>query len=226
MMGLVVCCGMARSGGTKQYQLTVAVAKRYNLGIPREFGIHYTPGENAVVKFEEFKEKYYVPVKQGRARAIGIYRDPRDVVTSLIEWRRRQGKPYTFESRLWHRVFDRWQNWEPLCSHVARYEDCHPFNWAAEVVEIGRVFGVDIGPDEAREIAATWNVRRNIERQEAQGAWFNGETMLTQTHISPDRGRSRWRERLTPEQAREIEEYLGAEWMDGHGYRLLDSARE
>lgn len=225
---LVVCCGMGRSGGTQQYQLTMEIFKRYELGEIREFGLHYAKGEDALVKSEWFSEKYeryVVPVLEGKGKAIGIYRDPRDVITSLLEWRGRQEKEYKFEDGLWHRIFDRWNGWEPICSHVARYEDVHPDNWAKEVAEIGQVLGVKIDDKEAHNIAATWSIDNNIDRQAEQTSWFHGPTMLTKKHISRDRGRSRWRERLTTEQVYEIEEYLGKDWMEAHGYSLLDSTR-
>ena len=177
-------------------------------------------------------EKGYVAVKREEpvgwavdmvitdvALAVGIYRDPRDVYCSLIEFRRKQkkltGKEQTplinlIDALLW------WKTWEPLAAYVTQYEGV---DWAQEARNIGTLLGVEV--DDAEDIAAHWSLEKNLERVRGMDQWLESAGhMLTRAHIGRNRGRSTWRETLTVDQAWLVERMAGKRWMEEHGYEL------
>ena len=234
----IVCCGMSRSAGTAQYQMTRALVERHGLGGGDGFGMHYYPGKRpdkwVVVKVERAMPKWLEAVRDGRGVALGIYRDPRDVAASLMEFRRRQAE-------LWPRAEERdgtfgdilpdlcdalewWKEWEPLCSYMVPYEMA-VMNWPREVVHMAAALGIETDGMEAIEIAADWCVQRNAQRCEEQKQWISSnDTMLTRAHVGTRMGAiGRWREDLSDAAARLVEQIAGRDWMQAHGYSLLDS---
>ena len=234
----IVCCGMSRSAGTAQYQMVKALVERHDLGRGVGFGIHFDPDkrtkETLVVKVERAMPKWMRAVEQNRAIALGIYRDPRDVAASLMEFRARQ-------SELWPRAEDRdgtfgdilvdlcdavawWKAWEPLCSYMVPYEMA-VMNWPREIVQMAGVLGIETTGSEAMEIAAEWCVYRNAQRCDEQVQWIDsGNTMLTRAHVGRRMGTiGRWRDELGGAAARLVEQIAGRDWMQEHGYSLLDS---
>lgn len=234
----IVCCGMSRSAGTAQYQMVKDLVERHELGGGDGFGMHHypgkRPGELVVVKIERASSKWMKAVQEGRGVALGIYRDPRDVAVSLMEfrgrqaelWPRKQGNGSTFGDILPDLcdAVEWWQAWEPLCSYMVPYEMA-VMNWPREVVQIATVLGIEIDGMEAMDIAARWCIYRNVQRCEEQERWISSnDTMLTQAHIGHRMGViGRWRHELSKAQARLVELVAGEDWMEAHGYSLLDS---
>lgn len=208
-----------------QYQIAKEIAESHviakGMGHASGFKFEY----NAIIKKEPSHEWALQMVKDKKAQAIGIYRDPRDVVVSLMKFKEAKGKKSLFDkiSWLWHHAIEWWKEWEPLCEHVARYESVHPDGWYWEAIQISKVLVISITPSEAKLIAAKWSLERNVQRQQENRSWFDTHTMLVKSHISDTRGESTWRTVLAPDQVREIEAFVGADWMEAHGYSLLDS---
>jgi len=218
---------MSRSGGTAQYQIATEIVETYALGSGAAHGPIEDRGTtpSVVVKKEPAHEWAIDMVKNGRAIAIGIYRDPRDVTVSLMKFLKARGKgDHTFaRSRWsWENAILWWKKWEPLCAHVARYEDVHPGGWGKEAEEIASVIGIELEDGEAERIARKWCLERNKIRQGQNVQWLERRTMLVRAHVSETLGESVWRDVLTKEQAMQVEDFAGAKWMEEHGYSLLD----
>ena len=231
----VVCCGMGRSGGTAQYQMVKALVERKGLGKGDGFGIHYDsaqrPAHWVVVK-SEYATKWMEPVKRGYGVAIGIYRDPRDVAASMMEFRRRKGelgfreRGWTFDQHIipgFQEVMDRWRAWESVVAYAVAYEQAIQ-EWPYVVMQMAQVLGIEILPGEAIDIASEWCIQRNAARCDGMEQWIDSnDTMLTKAHVGERRGMvGRWKHDLTTEQAAQIEDIAGKGWMVGHGYSLLD----
>lgn len=221
---IIFCCGMSRSGSTVQYQITKEIAESHVLSVGMGFGIGFK-GEDAVIKTEPPKQHLIRLVEEDVAIAIGIYRDPRDVAASLMKWREKKGKDGSFEgvTEEWQNAIIWWNAWEPLCSYRSKYENVHPDKWYLEVLGIADILGVKMNVTEARLIAKKWSIKRNLARQEKQSRWMDFGTMLTEAHVSDTMGMSVWRDVLTDEQAHQVIEFAGEDWMKEHGYSILDS---
>lgn len=233
----VFCCGMARSGGTLQYQLTKELVERKNLG--RGGGeVHYAspriPDRSGfiVVKTEPCQDWKASSVRNGAAKAVNIYRDCRDVVVSLMRFFRLQREwiPNHFRSPEFGAItagdhivaLDHQTQWEELPGiYSSKYEDVWPDRWHEEVMRIAEYLGIKVSEEEAREIAAEYSVVKNIERMaKIDGWWQPRRTLLTREHISPLRGKPGiWKDVLTQEQVMVVERIAG-DWLVSHGYEL------
>jgi len=218
-MKVLFCCGMSRSEGTHQYQIAAEVVSRLGIGKGVGFGtnLHKSlDGEGWVVCKKEKPESWMV---DAATMAIGIYRDPRDVVCSFMRWRGEQGKYDNFEDALEEtiRAVLWFMQWEPLCDYVSYYE---LFNAAYEARIISSLFGKRLSINDAKEIAELYTIEKNRETMNylrAEGHWMDPHSMLTAAHIGSEGGRSVWREVLTESQVDQIEYELGF-WMETHGY--------
>lgn len=233
----IVCCGMSRSGGTAQYQMVNELVERHRGGKAGGFGIHYLPEHRPnqwiTVKVERAAQQWIRAVRDGRGIALGIYRDPRDVAASLMEFRKNQAALGYAKHRdgsfgdVLEDICDAmewWKAWEKLVTYAIAYETASK-NWPAAVVSMAMALGIKIDGAEAIDIATNWCVQRNEERCAGMDVWMGGKrTMLTRGHIGKNRGMiGRWQHELLDEQVRLVEQIAGREWMVSHGYRLLDS---
>ena len=223
-MKVMICCGMGRSGGTRQYQIAAEVVSQ--LGLGRGIGFGTTLGQGVNVQ-----ETGWVVCKRERPEAwmpamcdlaIGVYRDPRDVVCSFMRWRGDQGRYDDFDSALEETItaVNWFSMWESVCNYRVRYEE---FDSELEAYSIAALLGARLPKGAGRDIAVMYSVDENIMAQERireQGDWMNPNVMLTAAHIGPDRGKSVWKEKLTAAQIEQVQHELGF-WMEVHGYRCL-----
>lgn len=233
----VFCCGMSRSGGTLQYQLTKELVERKGLG--KGGGeVHYATSIESsgsgfvVVKTEPCQDWKAAAVRTGAAKAVNIYRDCRDVVVSLMrffrlqrEWIPKHPRSPKFDAITadCHIIaLDNQVKWESLPGiHSSRYEDFWPDKWHEEVMRIAEHLNISISEKEAKEIAAEYSVVKNIERMaKVDGWWQPRRTLLTRGHISSRQGEpGTWKNVLTPEQVMIVERIAG-DWLVSHGYEL------
>jgi hypothetical protein len=230
----IYCVGMSRSGGTLQYLITKSIVESAGIGKGVGFGTGAGGSHRGtlVMKVEEAKDWAVENVMAGRADAIGIFRDPRDVAASLMEFREAKeefdGKPQqnwlndTVSALKWQKT------WEAIPGvYMARYES-HRGDWGRMACDIGYHLGVSLSYEEGCAIADEWSIPRMAERIEEIKAheelWLGKEWLLTRAHLGKHRGQAgRWERDLSREEARMVETLAGKEWMAAHGYRVLDS---
>lgn len=220
-MKVLFCAGMSRSGGTRQYQIAAEVVKHLQLGRGAGFGQGLPDGkfdkEDGWLVCKREMPEYWMP---GMCElAIGIHRDPRDVVCSFMRWRGEQGRYDDFDSALEETItaVNWFAQWETIYNYIARYEG---FNAAEEAQKIASLLGHRLPDKEAQKIAGMYTAEENIKRQEhikSQGQWMNPSIMLTAAHVGSGHGRSVWRETLTDLQVKRVQIELGF-WMETHGY--------
>jgi len=233
----VFCCGIARSGGTLQYQLTKELVERKGLGkgggqIHFASPIASSGNEFVVVKTEPCQDWKAAAVRTGAAKAVNIYRDCRDVVASLMRFYglQREWIPNHQRSPKFNAItadgcivaLDYQMEWESLLGiHSSRYEDVWPDSWHEEVVRIAEYLGIKVSGEEAREIAAEYSIVKNLKRMaEIDGWWQPHRTLLTRGHISPRQGEpGTWKDVLTLEQVMIVERIAG-DWLVSHSYDL------
>lgn len=220
-MRLLMCCGMSRSGGTLQYQIAEDVVSRLELGKGIGLGMGLDGGAYEAERGWFVCKREPPHLKHMADIAISIYRDPRDVVCSFMRWRGEQGRRGDFVAALKETIaaVEWFTEWEPICSHVARYEE---FDAAEESKIIAGLLERELNDDTAQTIANLYTVDKNLETIEdikAEGGWMHPILMLTAAHIGSHRGASVWRDTLTFNQL-ELVEYLLGEWMQEHEYQL------
>jgi len=232
---IVVCAGMARSAGTLQYQIVDSILREVGAGRGIGHGTNLMKhGGDSLLAFKSEEPREWITdmVKEGKIDIVGIYRDPRDVGASLIEWETAREK-ITGKTNDW--VDDigfaiAWQKiWESYPgSYMARYESLYG-RWGRMVMDIADHLGFILTSRQCEQIAHEWcfshqEMRTNEMREE--GRWFSMRWLLTQAHIGKEQGKiGRWKNELGPGEVRLVELMAGKEWMANHGYRVLDSKR-
>jgi hypothetical protein len=184
------------------------------------------------MKTEEAKPYLLNDVIEDRADVVGIFRDPRDVAASLMEFRAAE-KNYRSRrvSRDWKRetaLAIGWQNaWESMPNaYMTRYEN-HRGDWAMMVCEIGCHLGIPLSIEEGSAIAEEWTIPKTKDRIQQiidDDLWLGQEWLLTRAHIGAQKGKiGRWVRDLSRDEALYVEALAGKGWMASHGYRILDN---
>lgn len=221
---------MPRSGSTLHYQLISAIYECAGLGKGYGFAkieLLDLP-EVAVVKSEECKDWMLEAVENKQARAVGIYRDFRDIIVSLRDFYNRRAE-FRNTREVWsaqeiidreaQRILTDYYKWEKVCHYWSDYRFVIN-NTVAEIKQLCNYFDITLDTTEARKIARRFSLERNIVTTDNLDAWMKpDETMLTKAHISSYCGKSRWQDELSPDEIVQIEAMAG-EWLIKHGYNL------
>ena len=230
---IIFCCGLMRSGSTLQYKLTQTLVEKLDKGC----GLGWLPSiQNRDDAFhratETDRDSYYIVkihgynpdfgdlIMRDRARAIYVYRDMRDVVTSFMSW-----KKWSFD-----RVMrDKWiekvmrdsKNWESLEQiHISQYEVLMQ-NLEDEVLKIAHHLGLEIGKDLAKEVAEECSIdrqKKQTELMKSKQEKIDSQQILHQNHISSGKSQ-RWRQELSAAEVAYIEQ-KSSSWLLSHGYDL------
>jgi len=147
-------------------------------------------------------------LKEGRIRAIGTVRDPRDIVTSMMG---RAGSQWDFDQKVseelpkWLAQFTKWAQLGPGLSRIVRYEDMIP-NLGREVREIAKFLEIDLPEGMDFEIARRYTIKAQKERAER----FRGTGERDHPYLSVIPGivfgsAGQWQTWLSPAQAKKIE---------------------
>lgn len=221
---MIFCCGMPRSGGTLLYQIVKEVAELGDLGRGRGFAKEsYNSG---VVKADTCQPWMTERVISGQAVAFGCYRDLRDVIVSLRTFYSRRSREKTGRPKRWtvrdvldYRgdLLDVYYCWREVCDTWFRYEDDH---YPARVVDgVAFELAVSLSPNQKHDIIRKYSLEANRERIRGQKHWMDAGagSMLTKIHISPTKGKSTWREALSPDDLALVMEF-GGDWLREHGY--------
>ena len=176
--------GTYRTGSTTQYLLTEAIVERTLHGI----GIGYE-NEAKLKKFDKDEHGRYVVAKvfkylpetseqgrkfleEGRLKAVGTTRDPRDIVVSMRERSKDLGnadwsfqQTVTRDFPVWLDQFIKWTSLGRKLVLVTRFEDMI-LDLEREVRRIARHLAVGVSNELVREIASEFTLSAQKRRKE------------------------------------------------------------
>jgi len=232
----IFCGGMYRSASTLQYQIIAEILESRGLGtrigwakpehFPQVKKEHEQYKGYKIFKCHEFTPAITREFKEGNALGLYIYRDVRDVIVSFM-----QKKGFSFQRVMQGKRIEscirNYNSWTRQTGvYISRYEEV-VMDMEREVTEIAAFFKIPLELDEIIKIAEKLSLshqRERIERIKKEKSYMDlGSkkidpfTLLHTDHISDARV-NKWREYLTPQQARHIYE-LYQPWFEETGYK-------
>ena len=237
--------GMFRSGSTLQYQLVSELIERAGAGertewlMPEEFGplaerLGKAGDERRpmrVFKTHVCKHPMRERLRDGRALALRVHRDLRDVIVSGAQ---KAGiEPDAAYAREMTLGCLACENGWPDCPSVRSWSYARlTLDTAGVVSEMGEHLGVPCSPVVAEDLAASFGPMRQrarIERALAEGRmrqsvpgsdnWHADGDLLHANHLKDGRT-GKWRDGGLPEEALRVVEDLAGDWLLARGYEL------
>ena len=239
---IIFCCGMSRSGSTVQYQIVKQVMEATGVTFDlaglhphswsiRKIKAHYDKS-NIIMKSEQCHDWQIELLNQDRAIGIGIYRDYRDVVASLMKF---YGKRYEYfrdveRTGAFEEVIEqsgaqalRWQSaWEAQPNVTFfRYEDYWPQLGYGMPEQITNILSVKLNKLQLLDIGANTTIKSNLSRIDSMDEWIDtNDSLLTTAHISRRRGEpGSYVYVLDRDQRMQVEDIAG-DWLKDHGYEV------
>jgi hypothetical protein len=226
---------MRRAGSTLQYQIATELAKRKGMGD----GLGYIVAEDferlrdkhssdsclAIVKTHSFLPGADRLIREGKAKALYICRDIRDVLVSLMHM---EQVPFSHlrEQGMMYVLLKECSDWSHIPGiFTSRYEDVTR-DLPSEVNRIAKYLGISLAPGEAQGIADEFSLHRQKQRiksfdYEKLGkpvgqTCVNPQNLLHNTHIrSGENGQ--WTSVLTPSEVAVVE-HVARAWLREKGY--------
>lgn len=219
--------GMYRTGSTSHYLLIEGIIEE--LGLGQGIGYHTDERLNT---YERYNGQFVVckvfrPVceesqtgkvikQEGRVRAIGTIRDPRDIVASM----KKRGVNFSWENTMeewpkWMGWFLKWCSYGPDVTRVAKYEDFTK-DPVREALEIAKFLNIRLNLKQAQNVAQ----RATLEYQKELNEKAKEENRSAHPWLpsipGPAFGKSKnWPEVLTAQEKRDIEgkaRHIIAKW--------------
>lgn len=235
----VFVVGSYRTGSTTQFMLADELVQRSRTG--KGIGYHTEDrleehDRTASPGYIVCKVFKYLPetsahgarfLKEGRVRAIGTCRDPRDIMVSMNTRAKKQNDAsWNFQEvvvnqlPVWLRQFNQWADLGPELSMITKFEDM-TLNLFREVARISRFLGIEISRAEMGQIAKSHTVMSLNRRKSKYFATRNDgdrEHPTLPSIPSVEFGSSgHWRTWLSTAEIRLIEKHA-AFYMDRWGY--------
>ena len=239
----IFCCGMFRSGSTLQYGLASALVEKLGAGVRSRLlsKNDFSTLENAYKNFEGYivlKAHFITPamatlLDAGNAVSIGIYRDIRDVAVSMMRMWGLSFEELIIQQKL-EEAINGLDEWSQHSGHmVSRYEDLLE-NPNQEINRIASHLNLVCTEELALEIVDDHSIEKNKKRIEEiakqkekfgiEGAYWDPHFLLHSNHIFSG-GSGAWKEELTKEQVKLLEEKFGT-WLLGKGYSLSNNLQQ
>ena len=226
----IFCGGMPRSGSTLQFQLAASIVEAADAGrrlpwvSPGDLHSFLLPKADGIDVC-----KSHVPVKtiinrinDGRATALYVHRDLRDVIVSTM-FHQKVGFNELMTSATISDAVGWGKTWEALPGVlIQRYDDLIG-DMRQGVDEICEHINIDL-PEETKEQIVT---AHSIKRQQSRISDISIELgwdvteLLHRNHIGPGEGESLWRSILVDFQVKQIEDRYGG-WLVEHGYGMAN----
>lgn len=230
---LIFCCGLMRSGSTLQYQLTETLIQKLGRGsgygwLPSiknrdevfNRATETDPESYYIVKIHGYNPDFLRLIEQGKASAIYVYRDLRDVVTSFMSWQNTSFEGVIREKWI-EKVLTDSQNWEALNNiHISKYETAVN-NLYDEVLAIANHLSLDVRTEILQEVAEQCSLKKTQKRMQSltqKNQKSDNQNILHHNHIKSGMAQ-RYKKELAPTQIALIETKT-AVWMKSHGYEL------
>lgn len=173
---IVICAGMYRAASTWQYEVVADLIERHRGGSRLGYmtGVEFAAWERRggaassgwwVLKSHEGHPRFAAALRAGRARAVTSWRDPREVVESLLHKRRLDFDTMARRGMI-HQVLANDRFWRRPGVLGQSYEDvtAHPI---AAIREVAGFLGIEPAQSEAETLAAEYAPEANRARAEA-----------------------------------------------------------
>ena len=228
---IAICGGLMRTGSVAMYQIMGAIVLVKEAGhtpvLPHGIEAEYVDDNVAkwakgdgvtVIKLHRWRESLE-PVKD-RIKVVMTIRDMRDVVVSLMRFRRGN-----FQSSVHSAAFkgniEGQAEWEEKVPRenllTVRYEEFVPER-RETIYKVANHIGRRVSAVQAADIDRTWDMAANIERAK-KGYSSNHPEYMSERHIHNALS-GKWATELTPEQVQEIVDTAGPEWFLENDYEL------
>ena len=213
---IVICAGMYRAASTWQYEVVAELIERHRGGSRLGYmtGADFAAWERVprpgwwVLKSHEGHPRFVAALKAGRARAVTSWRDPREVVESLLHKRRLDFNTMARQGML-HQVRANDRFWRDRAGVLGQsYEDVTAYpilaiEWIADFlgIELARTeaetLAADTAPDANRARAAAIANRLRAAGvsldDSANAQWHDPRSLLHWNHLR-DGGSRGWSE--------------------------------
>lgn len=200
---IVYCCGMYRSSSTLQYQI---VAELLGDGIGHladELTEKEKSGEPLVGKVHPYTKERGKLIEEGKAKAVYIHRDIRDVAVSMM-YRAKMPFSLVIRNEYIERALKYYKGWTQHDIYITTYDKMMN-DTRGEILRHAKYLGVDVTDKKINELINKYSIRNQIKR-------YNANDDITPRIHS---GKSRWRKVLNPIQIAWIEG-IAYDWLKEH----------
>jgi hypothetical protein len=233
----VFCCGMRRSGSTLQYQIVKQIVEDAKVGkglgwVDSEQFDHLQTkyaGENGylVIKCHSYIENAKKLSSSGKAKAIYVHRDLRDVVVSTMV-KDKTSFWQVMRSGLIRTVMEEYTQWNSLNDiMVSKYENMIT-DLTQETLKISRYIGVELHNTLANKIAEQFTIDQQVQRiqnfeydkmgKRAGRNVFDPLTLLHENHIHSGK-LEQWKTALSSLEVGLVED-IACDWLIEKNYPI------
>ena len=236
----IFCCGMIRSGSTLQYQLTAEIVEK--LGNGKRLGFVNNESFKELQKKEDpekemlvVKSHYFLQganncIKEGRGKAVYVYRDVRDVVPSFMNVSGASFGASVFAMEKSLNEYKKWVNTEDIL--ISKYEELVE-DVKREVGRITEYLGLTLDDSIADEIAMKFSLQeqkkrikqtnyKKIDEEIGRENAPEPHSLLKKNHINSGES-GQWNVALSRFQIGMIES-IAYDWLKEKGYPISQNA--